>query len=143
MYKKINGLRPKLFLISFIFFSVSCEKREGIGGTSSVRGKVYAKYYDKNFYALTDSAYAPDVDVYIIYGDDATFGERQRTNYDGVYEFRYLQTGNYKVYAYSRDSTGLYKNQVNRFAPPVAIIKDVEITGKKQAVEVADINIFQ
>lgn len=121
----------------------SCKKEAGEGGTSSIKGKVHGQYYDKNFYVWVDSAYVPDTDVYIIYGSEPTFSERQRTNHDGTYEFKYLRKGKYQIYAYSRDSTGFYKFQVNKFAANIAIIKDVEITKRKQSIEVLDINTLQ
>lgn len=121
----------------------SCKKEAGVGGTSSIKGKVFAKYYNKNFTLLADSAYAPDIDVYIIYGNDYTYGERQRTSYDGSYEFKYLEKGTYKVFAYTRDSTGTYNNHINQYANDLAVIKEVEITKKKQTIEVPEIRILQ
>lgn len=129
--------------IGMLLLLNSCKKEAGIGGTSFIRGKVYAKYYNKNFSILADSAYAPDVDVYIIYGNEFTYGERQRTSFDGVYEFKYLENGNYKIFAYTRDSSGTYNNHVNQYANDFAVIKEVEITKKKQTVEVPQINILQ
>ncbi len=121
----------------------SCKKEAGKGGTSGIRGKVYSKYYNKNFSVLADSGYAPDTDVYIIYGDGFSFGDRQKTSYNGSYEFKYLEKGNYKIYAYSEDSTGAYSNHVNQYAPDIAIIKEVSITKNRQKVEVEDIHIVQ
>ena len=71
-----------------------------------------------------------------IYGDDKTFSERIRSNYNGVYEFKYLRPGKYHVYAYSKDST----LQTNALIP---IIKDIEITDKNQSVETPEIIIFK
>lgn len=136
-------MKSIIFSISLLLLFSNCKKEAGAGGTSSIKGKVYAKYYDKYFYVLTDSAYAPEVDVYIIYGNQSTFGDRTRTNYDGTYEFKYLQIGTYKIYAYSRDSTGFFMHQVNKFAPPVAVIKTAEVTRRNQNVTVPDINISQ
>ena len=132
-----------LIVIGFGLSFGSCKKEAGEGGTSSIQGKVHAKYYDKYFYALNYTSYAPDVDVYIIYGEDFTFSERQRTNYDGSYEFKYLRPGTYKIYAYSRDSSGLFKNQVNPDAPDVAILQNVDITKQKQTILAPDINILK
>ncbi len=132
-----------LFSICFLLLFNSCKKEAGEGGTSSIKGKVYAKYYNKNFTLLADSAYAPDIDVYIIYGDEFSYGERKRTSYNGTYEFKFLQKGSYKIFAYSRDSTGAYRNLVNQYANDLAIIKEVEITKNKQTVEVIDINVLQ
>lgn len=132
-----------LFFAFSIIFLISCQKEAGKGGTSNIKGKVYAKYYNKNFSILADSAYAADVDVYIIYNDQYTFGDRQKTSHDGSYEFKYLEKGSYKIYAYTKDSTGAYNNHVNQYAPDFAIIQQVEITKKKQIIEVPLINIVQ
>lgn len=139
----MKSIHLQLFSICFLIIFSTCKKEAGQGGTSSIKGKVYAKYYDKDFYSLAKSSCAPDIDVYIIYGDESTFGERQRTTYDGGYEFKYLRKGQYKIYVYSRDSTGFYKFQVNKYSPNVAIIKNADITQKKQIVEVPNIDILQ
>lgn len=132
-----------LIIIGFIVSFSSCKKEAGEGGSSFIQGKVYAKYYDKYFYTINHTSYAPDVDVYIIYGEDFTFAERQRTNFDGSYEFKYLRPGAYKIYAYSRDSSGLYKNKVNPDAPDIAIIQNVDITKRMQTILAPDINILK
>ncbi len=134
-----------ILILTALFLSgiSSCKKEAGEGGTSFIKGKVHANYYNKNFSIMSTSKYAPDVDVYIIYADDPTFSERQRTTYDGTYEFKFLQNGTYKIYAYSKDSTGAYNNQVNQYAPDVAVIQQVEITKRKQTVDVPEIHIVQ
>jgi len=132
-----------LFLTLLLLLGSSCKKEEGEGGTSHIKGKIYAKYYNKNFSVLADSGYAADIDVYIIYGDNSTFGERQRSTYDGTYEFKYLEKGSYRIYAYTKDSSGAWKNQVNQYAPDYAIIKEVEITKRKETVEAPEIQIVQ
>lgn len=134
-----------LLLLSIVFLVLfnSCKKEAGEGGTSFIKGRVYAKYYNKNFTVLADSAYAPDIDIYIIYGDDFSYGERKKTSYNGTYEFKYLQKGTYKIFAYTRDSTGTYRNFVNQYANDLPVIQEVEITKNKQTVEVPDINILQ
>ena len=138
--KSISFLSVSLI---FLMFISSCKKDAGEGGTSSIYGKVYARYYNKNFSVLADSAYAPDLYVYIIYGNNSTYGTRQKTTYDGSYKFKYLEKGTYKIYTYSKDSTGAYKNYVNQYSPDVAIIEEVKITKRKQNIEVKDINIVQ
>lgn len=131
-----------LCLVCFLLFN-SCKKEAGKGGSSSIKGNIYAKYYNKNFSILADSAFAPDIDVYIIYGNEYSYGDRIRTSFDGVYEFKYLEKGSYKIYAYTRDSSGTYNNHVNQYAHDFAIIKEVEITKNKQTIEVPQINILQ
>jgi hypothetical protein len=132
----------QLFSIVFLLMFLSCKKQAGEGGTSFIKGKVFAKYYDKTFYLLKDSAYAPDVDVYIIYGDESTYGDHQKTSYDGTYEFKYLRKGSYKVFAYTQDTTGQYNFHLNIYAHVLPIIKNVEISKNKQTVEVPDINVI-
>ena len=132
-----------LYTICLVFLLAACKKEAGPGGTSSIKGKVYAKYYNKNFTILADSAYAPDLDVYIIYGNEFSYGKRVRTSFDGSYEFKYLRPGSYKIFTYSKDSTGSYKNQANSYSPDVAVVKLVDITKNKQVKEVPDINVVQ
>jgi hypothetical protein len=131
----------KLRTLGFILFttlgllSYSCKKEEGDGGNSSIYGKVYVKDYNAEFTDLKEEYYGPDIWVYIIYGDNREYGDRILTNYDGTYEFKYLRPGNYTIYTYSKDST-LKTNA------PVPVIKKVEISDKKQEVEVPDLVIF-
>jgi hypothetical protein len=126
----------------FLLVFSSCKKEAGQGGTSTIKGKVYANYYDKSFYILKASSYAPDVDVYIIYGGQSTYGDHQKTSYDGSYEFKYLRSGSYKIYTYSQDTTGKYNFTLNIYAPLLPEIKDVEITKRKQTVELPDLNVI-
>ncbi|HNZ43221.1 MAG TPA: hypothetical protein PLB59_10740 [Bacteroidales bacterium] len=130
----------KNFLVIIVFILVptifvSCKKDPGEGGTSSIYGKVYMKDYNSTYTVLLEEYYAQDVDVYIIYGDDKTYSERIRTNYDGTYEFKYLRKGTYHVYVYSEDST----LQTNAMIP---VIRDVEITKNNQEVEAEEIIIY-
>ena len=131
-----------------VLFFGSCKKEAGEGGRATIRGKVYAEYWDKTYTIKADSGYAPDVDVYIIYGDEPTYGNRTKASYDGTYEFKYLQKGDYKIYAYSKDSTGRAKDQMNgnsnyQFNPDIAVIKSVKISERKATVEVEDLMIMK
>ncbi len=138
-----------MYFKTILFLSIgsavfwTCKKDPGQGGNSFIRGKVYAKYYNKTFTAVLDSGYAPNVGVYIIYGNDVTYGDNQNTNYDGTYEFRYLRTGDYKIYAYSKDSTGAYNGKVNLLAPPIAVIANVTIKSANQTVNVANLQVVK
>ena len=114
----------------------SCSKEAGEGGTSSVFGKVYVKDYNSTYTVLQDEYYAPEEDVYIVYGDDRTFSDRVNTNYDGTFEFKYLRKGIYHIYAYSEDST-------LQSSGKYAVIRDVEITKNSQEVEATEIVIFK
>ncbi len=139
MMKKLLSIIVILITITI----VACKKDPGQGGVSFINGKVYAAYYNKTFATKTSEGYAPDIHVFIIYGNNASYGDDQKTNYDGTYEFRYLQKGDYTIYAYSKDTTGAYIGAVNLSAPNVAILKKVSIAKRKQTITVPDIQIIQ
>ena len=122
-----------LFISMLILYS--CKKEAGTGGQATIRGKVYANYYNKTFTALLGSDYAPERDIYIIYGDNYSYNDRLRTNYDGSYEFKYLRKGKYQIYVYSSDSTGTYLSGM------YAVTANAEITKNNQVITLPDIVI--
>ena len=131
---KVNHKLKKVIFLTFAVIagmSVACKKTAGEGGTSTIRGTVYVRNYNSNFSTLLGKYPGADFDVYIIYGDDATYGERIRSGPDGIFEFKYLRKGNYKVYVYSNDSIGtvgppysMTNPKIN--APPIAVFKGGE-----------------
>src|SRR5215510_11150462 len=103
---QIDMKKKYLIILSVLCLSVvlSCKKGPGEGGRTSIIGKVWAEEWDDISYTVHyDSLdhWAMDEDVYIIYGDDATYGDRVKTGPDGVFEFRYLREGDYTIYVYS------------------------------------------
>jgi hypothetical protein len=117
--------------------AISCSKEEGTGGTSVITGKVIERQYNSNFTTLIEQFYAPDEEVFIVYGDDPVYGDRVTTNYDGTYRFEYLREGNYTIFAYSEDSAN-YPSQ-----HPIPVIRQVKITGRNQTVAVDNIVILK
>jgi hypothetical protein len=118
------------FLALLVAGISSCKKPAGEGGNSTIKGRVWVKDYPGPLeYAGADE------EVYIIYGDDVNHSERQRANYEGYYEFKYLRPGKYKIYVYSNDITGTSPSGKE------VVTQDVTITDKKQTVEVPTINI--
>jgi hypothetical protein len=91
----------KLFLIlSLVIFSFSfCSKVEGPGGGATIRGLVIERdHVGVNVFEYP----AVDQDLYIIYGNENSFYDDDvKTSYDGSFEFRYLQKGDYQVFVYS------------------------------------------
>lgn len=83
----------------------SCEKQEGEGGTSTIMGQVYVKNYNADFTIKLGEYYAPDVDVFIIYGNDSIYSDDFKTGLNGWYRFDYLNQGKYTIYTFSPDST--------------------------------------
>jgi hypothetical protein len=80
---------------------------------------------------------AADVDVYLIFGGDRSYSLRVRSNYEGIYEFKYLRPGDYTVYTYSKDSTLKLPSEM------YAIVKNVTVTENHQSIEVPEIKVFQ
>src|ERR1043165_206865 len=124
----MKNLRYTITCLLIITAFLSCKKEEGEGGKASITGSIWVKKYNSTGIIILGEYAGAYEDVYIIYGDNSTYGNRIQANPDGKYEFKYLQPGHYKIYAYSKDSTG------NFSAPKFAIIREVEITRKKQTV---------
>jgi hypothetical protein len=137
---KYKLLLPALTLITLTFSA--CEKEAGEGGTSTIRGKVKTQHIAGPG-SIDSTYYLADERIYIIYGnDDDTYDDDMRTSFDGSYEFKYLQKGTYRIFAYSVDTTGWSDFTFDITRPPVAVIATVEITDKKQTIHVPDIEVF-
>ncbi len=95
MTNKINLILPISILL--MVFS-SCRKVEGPGGSVTIKGVVM----ERNHVGTSVFEYpAADQDVYLIYGNENSFYDDDlKTSFDGSFEFRYLQKGNYQVFAY-------------------------------------------
>ncbi len=120
-----------------------CKKDEGKGGTSTIKGKVIVHDYDAFFQSSAPLDIYPAIDenTYIIYGaDGSTYDDDFKTSYDGSYEFKYLQKGKYRLFAYSKDSTGAASGFPSLNDVPVFV--DVEITSNGSTVTAPDIIIL-
>lgn len=133
--------------LSVIFLSflslMGCKKEEGLGGTSTIKGKVIVYDFDASFQNPVPLEIYPatDENVYIIYGSDGTvYDDDFKTSYDGSYEFKYLQKGKYRLFAYSKDSTGASIGNPSGADIPVFI--NVEITSNGSTVSAPDIIIL-
>lgn len=132
----------KLFLLSVILFAIisSCKKEPGSGGAASIKGNIHEMDCGATFQSnACQGIVGADLDVYIIYGDEISYGDRVRTDYEGDFEFKYLRKGKYKVYVYSYDST--YLDNL-AYTPQIAITKEVEISEKKQVVDIGQITVY-
>ena len=124
-----------LFLFIFMLF-VSCSKEAGDGGNSSITGSIIVHDYNSSYTVLNGIYDGADEEVHIIYGDDLSYSDRIRTNYNGVYEFKFLRPGDYTIYAYSEDST------LTLPSGKYAVIRQVKITSNHQTVKADDMIIF-
>ncbi len=94
-----------LLLFAVTTFLSNCEKVEGVGGNSSISGRVIYKVYNSNFTIFQGNVSAKDEEVFILYGDSQGVGNRERTDFEGNFVFRYLYPGTYTVFMYADDST--------------------------------------
>lgn len=124
-------------IVLFIALLSSCNVQEGPGGLATITGRVYANDYNADFSQLNGSYYAPDEDVFLIYGDDEIYSDDMKTHFDGSFRFQFLRKGTYSLFAYTKDSTGTIPSGVS----PVLI--EVEITSKNQTVDVGEIVILK
>jgi len=132
-----------VLLFSFFIFTSSCKKEPGAGGNSSIKGNVSVRQYNASTGSFDKTLTGADEDVYIIYGDEVGYGDRLRSDYEGDFEFKYLRRGKYKVYLYSIDSAAYLGPPVNINAPRIAVIKEIEVTDKKQTVDAGTIIILK
>jgi len=103
--KKTTRLLLALLVLAFVL--PACNKGPGEGGTGTVQGCVKLVHHPDDDYTLTpDTLVAAKTDVFIIYGDEAYFGDDGETNAEGMYQFEYLRPGDYTVFAYSTLPTG-------------------------------------
>jgi len=119
----------------------SCSKEPGIGGESTIYGKVYAHHYNSTFTVLLSSYYVPDTYAYLVYGDDVNYGTRIKTNYNGEYEFEFLYPGDYTVYTYSLDSTAIVNGIPD--PPETAVMYSITISDNGDMEVLPDLQIFQ
>ena len=123
-------MKKALFIFSLftVILSVSCKKPAGEGGNSSIKGNIWVEEWNATF-TVHDSSkdrVGMGEDVYIIYGDDVSYGDKKECSYDGTFEFKYLRKGTYTIYVYSKDPGP---------SGTKAIVKTVDITDKKQTVD--------
>ena len=99
--------RLLMALLALALLMPSCNKGPGEGGTGTVQGMVKLVHHPDDDYTLTpDTMVAAKTDVFIIYGDEAYFGNDVETNADGLYRFEYLLPGSYTVFSYSTLPSG-------------------------------------
>jgi hypothetical protein len=142
-------MKQGIFLKYAIFLGIlislfACKKEEGEGGTSTIKGKIIVYDFDAGFTAIADTYPAVDEDIFIIYGEDhSSYDDDFKTSYDGSYEFKHLQKGKYKLFAYSKDSTGAYNGTLNSARPDVAKFAEVEVTSNGSTFDAPDIIILK
>ncbi|MBL0328427.1 MAG: hypothetical protein IPP64_03175 [Bacteroidetes bacterium] len=141
MYKK-----TALFTFAALaaFAISSCNKPEGEGGQATIKGKIWVENYSTlnnmaDTYTFKGEFAGADKDVYIIYGDDVSYGNKVKSSPDGVFEFKYLRKGDYKIYVQSKDTT-----RASFFYGSGIKTVDVSVTigNKKETVDAGTLTIL-
>lgn len=118
----------KILMISALsfFLMAACTKKEGEGGSASLRGSVQVKVCGADTTKPYATFMAQEEDVYIVYGAEDTYGDSKKTHYDGVYQFDYLRKGDYTLYAYSDNFNAQGSSEKVKVAKAVHIGKNGE-----------------
>ncbi len=130
-----NRLFSALVLLSSVL--LSCKKTAGEGGQATIKGKVWVEDWNAGFTIKNGEYAGADYDVYIIYGDDASYGDKASASYDGQFEFKYLRKGDYKVYVYSKDKT------LNSQSGDTVLVKNVTVSERKQTVALETFTVYK
>ncbi len=137
--KFTNLLKLLLVATALSIFFTACKKDEGVGGTSTIVGKVFVKSFDVSFQSLIRTYPDAGREVFIIYGDShSTYDDSYKASYDGSFQFKYLQKGKYKLFIYVKDTTGAYLGNYNSSAPRIPKFVNVEITTNGSNVATPD-----
>lgn len=110
----------RLGIFGFIiaaFFSLtlsSCEKAEGPGGTGSISGTMLRELYNDDFSLKIEEGPAVDEEIFILYGNDESLGDREFTSLTGAFSFNYLRPGKYTVYYFTEDSATILDENIEK-----------------------------
>ncbi len=123
-----------LVTLGGFFLFNSCDKTPGYGGNCGITGVLKIRKFNTNFSKFKQEIIAPNTDVYIVFQDGQGYGDKTKTSFDGSFSFNHLVKGDYKIFAYSADSTLV-------FSTPITVTADAKITKSKQLVNVGVIKI--
>ena len=132
-------LKDSFHQLPLLLALAACTPQAGDGGVASLTGRVEVERRA----VISNPAGAvtypgADVDVFITYGDRVGPDDKVTTNFDGEFAFYGLTPGTYSVYVYSEDTMP----QIPQ-APDIAIVEEVDIAGRRDAVDVGTIRIFK
>ncbi len=133
------------FFVLISLFVLSCSKSPGTGGTSTIRGRIWVRQYDKACSTLNSAYWGYKQTVYIQYGNGVGLnanGGSTQTDYNGYFEFDFMLNGSYTLFVYSADSTKIVGPPLNPTAPQKAIVWTTSISKRKQTVDQGTIDIL-
>ncbi len=134
IYRTFIGCLVCALVLVMVVATVGCSKEEGVGGRSTIKGKVYAREYNL-IGAQLDEYFVSEERVYIEYGGQGDFYDDEvRTDYEGRYEFDHLYEGTYTIFVYSA-----CEEECPGGTEPIFVT--VEVPSSNEVVEVGTIDI--
>jgi hypothetical protein len=130
-------MKIKLLILCIITLTLGCSKQAGEGGKSTVKGKILVEDWNNAFTIKNGEYPGLDVDVFIIYGDNISYNDKTRANYNGEFEFKYLRKGKYTIYVITKDKT------LQSASGEKSIVVKFELTGKKEIKTLDQITIYE
>jgi len=112
--KLSSGLSYIAILLILTTLISSCEKTEGRGGTGSISGTLMEYFYNDDYSMLIMQKPAVDEELFILYGEEKSVGDRVVTGATGEFRFTYLYPGTYYIYHRTRDSTDILDVNVEK-----------------------------
>lgn len=97
-------LRKILIVAASAYLLSSCTQDEGLGGSCTIRGTLRERVYNEDYTILLEERVPEDEDLFLLFGNKTTIGEKATSGVNGDFEFNYLWPGNYTLYYYSEDS---------------------------------------
>lgn len=135
-------MKKLLFSTAIVLLMVvtSCKKGPGEGGRSKITGRIWVENYNTlnnmwDVYTLKSEYAGADRDVYLIFGDDVSYGMKTKTGPDGEFVFDYLRSGDYKLYVESKDTTRTSVSGVTTMDATLSL-------GKKETKDAGKIVIY-
>lgn len=135
-------MKPISFNTVALCFAVSCAscvQTPGEGGRASIVGHVVEeeRLVLENPASVQGVYPATDQEVFLIYGDNVGPDDNVETNYEGNFVFPWLRPGDYTVYVYSEDTSGVTPTR------DVAVVQHVTISSTNETVTLDTLRIFK
>lgn len=122
----------KSFQICLVLLALgSCKKEAGEGGLATLEGMLYYNTYSPSG-DFIEKIPAAGENIYLTYGSNDVYDDRNDTYTDGAYKFTNLNKGNYTISAFS---------DCNCPSGSESIEVEVEITDKKGSTSVSDLAV--
>ena len=130
----------KLLALGLAVLAVSCVQTPGEGGRASIVGHIEeeARLVLTNGNSAQGDPYpARDHKVYLIYGENIGPDDQVETNHEGDFVFPWLRPGDYTVYTYSDDTTGINPPQ------DMVILQHITITAANEVIQLDTMRVYK